>query len=156
MKDRSYDVGRLNGTLCRYAADRITRTDDAAALHSTAGKINGVTLRPVIAAAGRIHFRRPSKLGEIANECAVDHAAVDEILTGHENLVLVAELRRVANPRQVADELLLRFDLADAAAKGVATYSGGMRRRLDIAMSLIGDPLCVGETPPLSSFPCTG
>ena len=41
-------------------------------------------------------------------------AAVDEILTGHENLVLVAELRRVANPRQVADELLLRFDLADA------------------------------------------
>ena len=83
-------------------------------------------------------------------------AAVDEILTGHENLVLVAELRRVANPRQVADELLLRFDLADAAAKGVATYSGGMRRRLDIAMGLIGDPLCVGETPPLSSFPCTG
>ena len=67
-------------------------------------------------------------------------AAVDEILTGHENLMLVAELRRVADPRQVADELLARFDLADAAAKRVATYSGGMRRRLDIAMSLIGDP----------------
>ena len=67
-------------------------------------------------------------------------AAVDEILTGHENLMLVAELRRVANPRQVAAELLTRFDLADAAGKRVATYSGGMRRRLDIAMSLIGDP----------------
>ena len=67
-------------------------------------------------------------------------AAVDEILTGHENLVLVAELRRVANPRQVASDLLERFDLTDAAEKRVATYSGGMRRRLDIAMSLIGDP----------------
>ena len=67
-------------------------------------------------------------------------AAVDEILTGHENLMLVAELRRVAYPRRVADELLERFDLADAANKRVATYSGGMRRRLDIGMSLIGDP----------------
>jgi ABC-2 type transport system ATP-binding protein len=54
--------------------------------------------------------------------------------------VLVAELRRVANPRQAAGDLLERFDLADAATKRVATYSGGMRRRLDIAMSLIGDP----------------
>ncbi len=67
-------------------------------------------------------------------------AAVDEILTGHENLVLVAELRRVANPRQVAGELLDRFDLSAAADKRVGTYSGGMRRRLDIAMSLIGEP----------------
>jgi ABC-2 type transport system ATP-binding protein len=67
-------------------------------------------------------------------------ATVDEILTGHENLVLVAELRRVADPRRVADHLLERFDLVDAGDKRVATYSGGMRRRLDIAMSLIGDP----------------
>ena len=67
-------------------------------------------------------------------------AAVDEILTGYENLVLVAELRRVASPRRVASDLLERFDLTDPANKRVATYSGGMRRRLDIAMSLIGDP----------------
>ena len=67
-------------------------------------------------------------------------AAVDEILTGRENLELIAELRRVAEPRQVADALLERFGLTDAAGKRVATYSGGMRRRLDIAMSLIGDP----------------
>jgi ABC-2 type transport system ATP-binding protein len=67
-------------------------------------------------------------------------AAVDEILTGHENLMLVAELRRVASPRKIASRLLERFDLTDAADKRVATYSGGMRRRLDIAMSLIGDP----------------
>ncbi|MDC5698095.1 ATP-binding cassette domain-containing protein [Intrasporangium calvum] len=67
-------------------------------------------------------------------------AAVDEILTGRENLVLVARLRHVAHPGAVADDLLDRFSLSDAAARKVSTYSGGMRRRLDIAMSLIGDP----------------
>ncbi|MGH3628286.1 MAG: ABC transporter ATP-binding protein [Sciscionella sp.] len=67
-------------------------------------------------------------------------AAVDEILTGRENLVMIAKLRQVENPRRVADDLLERFGLADAAGRRVATYSGGMRRRLDIAMSLIGDP----------------
>jgi ABC-2 type transport system ATP-binding protein len=67
-------------------------------------------------------------------------AAVDEILTGRENLIMIAELRRVKGAGKVADELLARFGLADAAGRRVATYSGGMRRRLDIAMSLIGDP----------------
>ncbi len=66
-------------------------------------------------------------------------AAVDEILTGRENLVLVARLRHLDNPGAVADELLERFSLTDAATRRVSTYSGGMRRRLDIAMSLIGD-----------------
>ncbi|MEU8007517.1 ATP-binding cassette domain-containing protein [Catellatospora sp. NPDC049111] len=67
-------------------------------------------------------------------------AAVDQILTGRENLTMVAKLRQVRNPGQVADDLLRRFDLTDAGGRRVATYSGGMRRRLDIAMSLIGDP----------------
>jgi ABC-2 type transport system ATP-binding protein len=67
-------------------------------------------------------------------------AAVDAILTGRENLVMVAKLRQVGNPGQVADDLLRRFGLTDAGGRRVATYSGGMRRRLDIAMSLIGDP----------------
>jgi ABC-2 type transport system ATP-binding protein len=67
-------------------------------------------------------------------------AAVDEILTGRENLVLVARLRHLSGPERVADELLERFGLADAGGRRVGTYSGGMRRRLDIAMSLIGDP----------------
>ena len=67
-------------------------------------------------------------------------AAVDEILSGRENLVLVARLRRVQDPRRVAAELLERFGLTDAAGRRVATYSGGMRRRLDIAMSLVGEP----------------
>jgi ABC-2 type transport system ATP-binding protein len=67
-------------------------------------------------------------------------AAVDEILSGRENLVLVARLRHVKDPGTIADDLLGRFSLTDAAARKVATYSGGMRRRLDIAMSLIGNP----------------
>jgi ABC-2 type transport system ATP-binding protein len=67
-------------------------------------------------------------------------AAVDEILSGRENLVLIARLRHQKDPRQVADELLARFDLTDAASRKVSTYSGGMRRRLDIAMGLIGQP----------------
>lgn len=67
-------------------------------------------------------------------------AAVDEVLTGHENLVLVAELRHLPDPRRTADDLLARFDLTDAGGRRAATYSGGMRRRLDIAMSLVGHP----------------
>jgi ABC-2 type transport system ATP-binding protein len=66
-------------------------------------------------------------------------AAVDEILSGRENLVLVARLRHRKDPGTIADDLLERFSLTDAAARRVATYSGGMRRRLDIAMSLIGN-----------------
>ncbi|WP_438434296.1 ABC transporter ATP-binding protein [Gorillibacterium sp. sgz500922] len=67
-------------------------------------------------------------------------AAVDEILTGRENLVMIAKLRHLKNPRQIAEELLNRFGLTDAAERKVSAYSGGMRRRLDIAMSLIGQP----------------
>jgi len=70
-------------------------------------------------------------------------AAVDDILSGRENLVLVARLRHLKRPGKVADELLERFALTDAAARKVSTYSGGMRRRLDIAMSLIGNPQVV-------------
>jgi ABC-2 type transport system ATP-binding protein len=67
-------------------------------------------------------------------------AAVDEILTGRENLIMIARLRHVKGAGTVADDLLERFGLADAAGRRVSTYSGGMRRRLDIAMSLIGHP----------------
>ena len=67
-------------------------------------------------------------------------AAVDEILTGRENLIMITKLRHLNNPRQVADDLLSRFSLTDAGDRRVSTYSGGMRRRLDIAMSLVGKP----------------
>ncbi|PRY32473.1 ATP-binding cassette domain-containing protein [Umezawaea tangerina] len=69
-------------------------------------------------------------------------SAVDDLLTGRENLVLMADLRHLgrAAGRRRADELLARFDLVEAAGKPAATYSGGMRRRLDLAMTLVGDP----------------
>ncbi len=67
-------------------------------------------------------------------------AAVDEILSGRENLVLIAKLRHLADPGEIADRLLDRFSLGDAGGRRVSEYSGGMRRRLDIAMSLIGEP----------------
>jgi ABC-2 type transport system ATP-binding protein len=67
-------------------------------------------------------------------------AAVDPILTGRENLIMIARLRHVKDAGKVADDLLERFGLADAAGRRVSTYSGGMCRRLDIAMSLIGNP----------------
>ncbi|MCU6711372.1 ATP-binding cassette domain-containing protein [Paenibacillus sp. J5C_2022] len=67
-------------------------------------------------------------------------AAVDEIMNGRENLIMIAKLRHLDHPRQVADDLLRRFGLTDASERRVSTYSGGMRRRLDIALSLVGHP----------------
>lgn len=67
-------------------------------------------------------------------------AAVDDMLTARENLLLMGDLRHVKDPAQTAKALLKKFDLEDAADRRTVTFSGGMRRRLDIAMSLIGDP----------------
>jgi ABC-2 type transport system ATP-binding protein len=69
-------------------------------------------------------------------------AALDECLTGLANLVMIGQLCRLSRrkARQKAEELLARFDLTDAASRGVKTYSGGMRRRLDLAASLVGRP----------------
>lgn len=81
----------------------------------------------------------PQKVREVISLTG-QFAAVDEVLTGRENLALVAKLRHLADPGSIADGLLAKFRLTDAAARRVGTYSGGMRRRLDIAMSLIGNP----------------
>lgn len=67
-------------------------------------------------------------------------AALDGMLTGRENLMMIAKLREVSNPAKVTDDLLVRFKLTDAANRRVDQYSGGMKRRIDIAMSLIGRP----------------
>jgi ABC-2 type transport system ATP-binding protein len=67
-------------------------------------------------------------------------AAVDEVLSARENLELIGNLRHVTDPKQTAVDLLEEFDLTDAADRNAGTFSGGMRRRLDIAMSLIGTP----------------
>jgi len=84
------------------------------------------------------------------------NVCVDTILTGKENLVLIARLRHVKQPGALADSLLERFNLADAAAKPVGTYSGGMKRRLDIAMSLIGDPQVVFLDEPTTGLDPSG
>ena len=79
-------------------------------------------------------------------------AAVDDILTGRENLIMIGRLRHIKNPRQVADDLLNRFSLSDAADRRVSTYSGGMSRRLDLAMSLIGKPQIIFLDEPTSGL----
>jgi ABC-2 type transport system ATP-binding protein len=86
-----------------------------------------------------------AKPGEVRETISLtgQFAAVDEVLSGRENLVLVARLRHLKNPGAIADELLERFSLTEAGSRKAATYSGGMRRRLDIAMSLIGDPAVI-------------
>ncbi|MFI7119303.1 ATP-binding cassette domain-containing protein [Amycolatopsis sp. NPDC049868] len=67
-------------------------------------------------------------------------AAVDELLTGQENLQLMVDLSRGTAGKNVVSELLERFDLVESARKPASTYSGGMRRKLDLAMTLVGDP----------------
>ncbi|MCR6487329.1 ATP-binding cassette domain-containing protein [Amycolatopsis sp. OK19-0408] len=67
-------------------------------------------------------------------------AAVDELLSGEENLQLMVDLSPVKDGKRVVKELLERFELTEAARKPAATYSGGMRRKLDLAMTLVGDP----------------
>ena len=89
--------------------------------------------------AGADLGRQPDAVRE-AISLTGQFAAVDDRLTGRENLVLVARLRHEPEPSAVADELLDRFGLTEAGARLASTYSGGMRRRLDIAMSLIGRP----------------
>lgn len=86
--------------------------------------------------------RQPDKVRENISLTG-QFAAVDGILTGRENLLLIARLRNIKNPAQVADGLLERFGLGDAANRRADTYSGGMARRLDIAMSLVGTPAVI-------------
>ncbi|AZI44044.1 ATP-binding cassette domain-containing protein [Deinococcus psychrotolerans] len=86
--------------------------------------------------------RQPERVREVISLTG-QFAAVDGILTGRENLVFIARLRAVPDPAQVADRLLGQFGLKGAAEKRADTYSGGMTRRLDIAMSLIGTPAVI-------------
>ena len=101
------------------------------------------TLLRADAGTAEVHgFDVATQAGEVRESISLtgQFAAVDEMLTGRENLVLVARLRHLTGARAIAEQLLARFRLTDAADRKVSTYSGGMRRRLDIAMSLIGDP----------------
>jgi ABC-2 type transport system ATP-binding protein len=109
---------------------------------TTVVKILSTLLKPDAGTATVAGFDVATRPADVRESISLtgQFAAVDEILTGRENLILMARLRRVKDAGQVADDLLARFQLTDAANRRVATYSGGMRRRLDIAMSLIGNP----------------
>jgi ABC-2 type transport system ATP-binding protein len=101
--------------------------------------------------AGHDVAARPDK---VRNEISLtgQFAAVDDRLTGRENLRLIGDLRHVADPAGTATDLLRRFGLEEAADRGAATYSGGMRRRLDIAMGLIGSPAVMFLDEPTTGF----
>jgi ABC-2 type transport system ATP-binding protein len=107
---------------------------------TTVVKILSTLLKPDAGTASVDGFDVAAQPGSVRESISLtgQFAAVDEILTGRENLMLVARLRHLKGAGQIADDLLARFGLTDAAGRRVSTYSGGMRRRLDIAMSLIG------------------
>ena len=84
-------------------------------------------------------FDNPHKVHEVISLTG-QFSAVDECLTGKENLIIMGELRHLSKPEETADNLLEYFELAKASNRIVSTYSGGMKRKLDIAMSLIGNP----------------
>ena len=109
---------------------------------TTVVKILSTLLRADAGSASVNGFDVAAKGAEVRASISLtgQFAAVDEVLTGRENLVLVAQLRHLPGPGRIADDLLARFSLTEAGNRKVAEYSGGMRRRLDIAMSLIGNP----------------
>ncbi|WP_275004055.1 ABC transporter ATP-binding protein [Promicromonospora iranensis] len=109
---------------------------------TTVVKILSTLLKADAGRASVNGFDVASQPGDVRESISLtgQFAAVDEVLTGRENLVLVAKLRHLNNPGRIADDLLARFSLTEAGGRKAATYSGGMRRRLDIAMSLIGNP----------------
>ncbi len=99
---------------------------------TTVVKILATLLRADGGAASVNGFDVATQAAEVRESISLtgQFAAVDEILSGRENLVLVARLRHLPDPRRIAEDLLQRFALTDAAERRVATYSGGMRRRL--------------------------
>jgi ABC-2 type transport system ATP-binding protein len=109
---------------------------------TTIVKILTTLMKPDAGTAFVNGFDVVSKAGNVRQSISLtgQFAAVDEVLTGRENLIMIARLRHLHHPRQVTDDLLRRFGLTDAADRKTSTYSGGMRRRLDIAMSLVGKP----------------
>ncbi len=109
---------------------------------TTVVKILSTLLKGDAGTASVNGFDVATQAGEVRESISLtgQFAAVDEILSGRENLVLVARLRHLKDAGPIADDLLVRFGLTEAAERKVVTYSGGMRRRLDIAMSLIGNP----------------
>jgi oleandomycin transport system ATP-binding protein len=134
---RGIDLTVQRGTICGLLGPN-------GAGKTTAVRILATLLRPNRGTArvgGFDVVHEPEKVRPLIGLTG-QYAAVDEELTGHENLLLIARLLELSRreARRRADQLLERFDLAQAAGRPVRTYSGGMRRRLDLAASLIGRP----------------
>ncbi len=145
LKDVSFSVqkGTVFALLGSNGAGKTTTIN----ILTTLIRADGGTAR----VAGYDVAARPDK---VRNEISLtgQFAAVDDRLTGRENLALIGDLRHVADPARTAVELLRRSGLEEAADRGVATFSGGMRRRLDIAMSLIGSPAVIFLDEPTTGF----
>jgi ABC-2 type transport system ATP-binding protein len=133
LKDVSFEVGTgsIFALLGSNGAGKTTTINILTTLIKADGGVATVDGIDVTKYPGKIR-QRISLTGQFA--------AVDNRLTGRENLRLIGELRHVRNPAKTATELLQKFNLTDAADRYAQTFSGGMRRRLDIAMSLIGNP----------------
>ncbi|MGG5372303.1 ATP-binding cassette domain-containing protein [Enterococcus sp. AZ196] len=103
-------------------------------------KILATLLRPDSGSAEICSFDVVRQAGQVRSHISLtgQFAAVDELLTGKENLWTIGELRHLLDKKEQADELMELFRLTDVADHPVSTYSGGMRRRLDIAMSMMG------------------
>jgi oleandomycin transport system ATP-binding protein len=134
---RGVDLAVERGTICGLLGPN-------GAGKTTAVRILATLLRPdggVARVGGFDVTRQPERVRPLIGLTG-QYAAVDEELTGYENLVLIARLLELSRlqARRRAGELLERFDLADAGGRSLRTYSGGMRRRLDVAASLIGRP----------------
>lgn len=132
LRDVSFTVGR--GTIFALLGANGSGKTTTINILTTLIKADGGT-----ASVGGFDVARdPSEVREQISLTG-QFAAVDDMLTARENLVLIGELRHVADPKQTATDLLDKFDLTEAADRRLLTFSGGMRRRLDIAMSLVGD-----------------
>jgi len=111
---------------------------------TTAVRVLTTLLRPDSGEARVLGFDVVRQAAEVRHHIGLtgQYAALDDYLTGRANLIMIGQLGRLgrSQARRRADELLGRFDLTQAAGRAVKTYSGGMRRRLDLAASLIGDP----------------
>jgi ABC-2 type transport system ATP-binding protein len=145
LKDVSFSVekGTVFALLGSNGAGKTTTIN----ILTTLIKADGGTA----AVAGYDIAARPDK---VRNEISLtgQFAAVDNRLTGRENLLLIGDLRHVPDSAKTATDLLHRFGLEEAADRAVSTFSGGMRRRLDIAMSLIGSPAVIFLDEPTSGF----
>lgn len=104
------------------------------------------TLMPLDKGVATIHnfdvTKQSDKVRELISLTG-QYAAVDEVLTGYENLQMIGNLRHLTNVNQIANNLLKEFGLENASKRKVSSYSGGMRRKLDLAMGMIGNPAVI-------------